>query len=324
MSVITDATDASRIFLRSITRGLSMRSSLPLRRALVAAAALALATTSAACTSAGEDAAPTSNDGTSASDGQDPAASGEDTEPSDGEEGAEPSDGDGAGGAAMNRPPAVLYIVDGVSDVVDTDQETWSAAAGDIAEILADHTAVDGASEPSCDGDLTYEDGASVDCTAEFAIEGLDGQQDLTVMAVRAPSGYDPAGSPALLVSVGEPPSDDALEVFTDQGSNLVGVGQGSMFNAEEVPADELAATVESTVNSQNGYGVLDAPMVAPECSEPLPAGSTEPVECTVAWEHDPEVTFGAEAMGVWYLDSEPGLLVALDVAEADAAGDED
>lgn len=238
------------------------------------------------------------------------------------------SDGGGedstGGGVAAGRPPAVLYIVDGVNDSVDTAQDRWTLDGGDLATILSSHDVISDRTAPSCDGDLQYTDGSSVNCTASFSLEGLDGEQELTVMAVRAPSGFEKAGAPALLVSIGAAPSQEALDVFTDQDNQLVGLGHGSMFGSAELSAAELAEFVQSTADSKQGPAVLDSPIAVGECEGPLPAASDKPVQCDAAWGHDTSSTFDVDAMGVWFVDSDPGLLVALEIGDGDGTGQDD
>lgn len=242
----------------------------------------------------------------------------------DPQEGTASDDGGEAPGAvSAGRPPAVLYVVNGVSDAVDTTQAQWTLSGDDLATVLAEHDVISDRTAPSCSGDLAYTDGSSVNCKASFDMEGLEGEQDLIVMAVRAPSGFDKEGAPALLISIGAAPSQEALEVFTDRDNHLVGIGQGSMFGTDELSAEELAQGVQTTANGDSGYAVLDAPIVVTECEGPLPAGSAEPVGCDAAWEHDPGAEFDVEAMAVWFVDSDPGLLVALEIGDQDGEGDQ-
>lgn len=249
----------------------------------------------------------------------DPDAGSEDTQ-----EGTVSDDGgEAAGGPSAGRPPAVLYVVDGVDDAVDTSQAQWTLSGDDLATVLAGQGVISDRTAPSCSGDLAFTDGSSVNCKASFDMEGLDGEQDLTVMAVRAPSGFDATGAPALLISIGAAPSQEALEVFTDQDNHLVGIGQGSMFGTDELSAEELAQGIQATANNDAGYAVLDAPVVVTECEGPLPAGSAEPVGCDAAWEHSPDTPFDVEAMAVWFVDSDPGLLVALEIGDQAGEGDE-
>lgn len=265
--------------------------------------------------------APAASDGGGAA--TDPDAGGDDDQEGTVSDGGG-DDAAGSDGEASGRPPAVMYIVDGVNDSVDTSQAAWTLAGGDLATILSNHDVISDRTAPSCDGDLQYTDGSSVNCTASFSLEGLDGEQELTVMAVRAPSGFDKAGAPALLVSIGATPSQEALDAFTDQDNQLVGLGHGSMFGSAELSAAELAEFVESTANSSQGPAVLDAPIAVDECEGPLPAASDKPVQCNAAWEHAPSENLDADAMGVWFVDSEPGLLVALEIGDQDVAGQDD
>ena len=236
------------------------------------------------------------------------------------------SDGGGADApearGSAGRPPAVLYIVDGVEEAVDTSQTPWTLTGDGLAGVLAGHEVISDRTAPSCDGELAYTDRSSVNCTASFDMEGLDGEQELTLMAVRAPVGFDPAGSPALLVSIGAPPSAQALETFTDQDNHLVGVGQGSMFGTDELSAAELGEAVQATANSDAGYAPLDSPIAVTECEGALPAGSPDPVGCDVVWEHSTDAGFDAEAMAVWFVDSDPGLLVALEIGDQSTEGE--
>lgn len=298
------------------------------RRLLTAAAATLLAIGAAGCgPSADQQDDPTTqekltegpSDGGTGSDGGGSTEDDQDTQSDTVSDGG----GDAAiGGETAGRPPAFLYVVQGVSDAVDTSAPEWTLGAQDLQGILTGYDAISDRSVPSCQGDLTYTDGASVTCTASFALEGLEGEQELTVMAVRAPAGFDKAGAPALLVSIGAKPSAEALEVFTDQDNHLVGVGQGSMFGSAELSTTELAEAVATTANSDNGFAPLEAPIVVSECEGPLPAGSAEPVGCDAAWEHSPSEEFDVEAMGVWFVDSDPGLLVALEIGDQDSADD--
>lgn len=295
-----------------------------MRGALTLGAAALLALGAAGCTTGADLAEPSAAPGSEAPTEERT----EETTPAEQESestGSASNDGGDAAeeGAPAAHPPAVLYITDGVPDAVDRSDLPWKLNGSAVETVLADHDIISDRTAPSCLGVLTYTDGASITCTASIALEGLQGQQELTVMAVRAPAGFDTAGAPALLVTIGNPPSPEALAAFTDQDHHLVGVGQGSMFGTAELSATELIEMVESTANSDNGFALLDAPVTGVSCEGPLPAASTEPVECEVAWEHDPSVTMGAEAMGVWFVDADPGLLVALEIGDQDTPDEE-
>lgn len=293
------------------------------------AAGAVLALGMAGCgTGEGQGDAPTTEDKVTAEPGEDASdGGGTVTDPDAGADdhqgGTASDDGGESPGASAGRPPAVLYVVDGVNDAVDATQAQWTLSGDDLATVLAEQDVISDRTAPSCGGDLAYTDGSSVDCKASFDMEGLDGEQDLTVMAVRAPSGFDATGAPALLISIGAAPSQEALDVFTDQDSHLVGIGQGSMFGTDELSAEELAQGIQATANDDAGYAVLDAPVVVTECEGPLPAGSAEPVGCDAAWEHSPTDEFDVEAMAVWFVDSDPGLLVALEIGDQTGEGDQ-
>lgn len=234
-------------------------------------------------------------------------------EPASGSDGGASDGGTGSAGSVM-----VMVLNDGVAEVVDEGTSPALILPEDLEALLAAQTGIDPEVAPECEGTLEYMPETTVSCTAETTLEGLPGVQELTVMPVRLPAGFESEGRPGLLVSLGGPLAPEAAAAVTDQGHQLVGIGQGSMFGSVELSAEELAEVAESTLNDPNGYAPLDAPMVVESCEGPLPAGSREPVTCTVAFAHDPEATFSAQAMSVSYL-GEGGLLLALDMAEATA-----
>lgn len=279
-----------------------------IRRLCAGLAALCLGLGAVACSSDGG-----GTGGTTSAEGSSAA-------PSTAEPAATSDGGTSDGGTASAGSVMVMVLNDGVAEVVDEGTSPASILPEDLEALLAEQTGIDPDVAPECEGTLEYMPEATVTCTAETTLEGLPGIQELTVMPVRLPAGFESEGRPGLLISLGGPLAPEAAAVVTDQGHQLVGIGQGSMFGSVELSAEELAEVAESTINDENGYAPLDAPMVVESCEGSLPAGSREPVTCTVAFAHDPEETFSAQTMGVSYL-GEGGLLIALDMAEAAANG---
>lgn len=257
----------------------------------------------AACTPAEE---PTADPPAASDQGGDTSGGGD--ESSDGG-GGESSDGGGAeetGTAGVM--PLVLFVTEGLNDTVDTSAETWTFDAEKTAAALTDA----GIKDASCEGELRWEQDAPLRCSGTPPMEGGQTSGELTVYGVRAPSGWEKEGQPAMIVSVGNGLDASTVQAITDPANQLVGVGQGSMFGSSDLTEEELVAAVDTTVNSDNGYVPLEGEMTVSGCDGPMPARTTSPVTCTAAWTHSPDAQIVALAVPVVYLDSDPGLLVAL------------
>lgn len=215
-------------------------------------------------------------------DGADDTAGSDDDEDETGGA-ADPSD---AGGETTGQLPRVVYVADGVEDVVDTSAETWMLGANDAAAALE----AAGFTDVTCEDDVAWVQGAVAGCHGSFDVEGVDSPSDVAVYGVRAPLGFEEEEKPALLVSFRQELDEAAVDAFTDPTSQLVGVGQGSMFGSEELSAEDLAGVVDSTMNSENGFAPIEEEMSVLSCEGPMPAATPAPVACEVAWAHAPRI----------------------------------
>lgn len=223
--------------------------------------------------------------------------------------GDESSDGGGAEESdTAGVMPLVLFVTEGLNDTVDTSAQTWTLDAEKTAAALT----VAGIKDASCEGELRWEQDAPLRCSGTPPMEGGQTSGELTVYGVRAPSGWEKEGQPAMIVSVGNGLDASTVQTITDPANQLVGVGQGSMFGSSDLTEEELVAAVDTTVNSGGGYVPLEGEMTVSGCDGPMPARTTSPVTCTAAWTHSPDAQIVASAVPVVYLDSDPGLLVAL------------
>lgn len=265
----------------------------------------------AACTPAEEptaDPPAASDQGGDTSGGGDESSDAGSDDSSDGG-GEESSDGGGAEESdTAGVMPLVLFVAEGLNDTVDTSAQTWTLDAEKTAAALTDA----GIKDASCEGELRWEQDAPLRCSGTPPMEGGQTSGELTVYGVRAPSGWEKEGQPAMIVSVGNGLDASTVQAITDPANQLVGVGQGSMFGSSDLTEEELVAAVDTTVNSDNGYVPLEGEMTVSGCDGPMPARTTSPVTCTAAWTHSPDAQITASAVPVVYLDSDPGLLVAL------------
>lgn len=250
-----------------------------------------------------------SDQGGDASGGGDESSDGGGDGSSDGGGSGDSSDGGGAEESdTAGVMPLVFFLTEGLNDTVDTSTETWTLDAEKTAAALTDA----GIKDASCEGDLRWEQDAPLRCSGTPPLEGGQTSGELTVYGVRAPSGWEKEGQPAIIVSVGNGLDASTAQTITDPANQLVGVGQGSMFGSSDLTEEELIAAVDTTVNSGGGYVPLEGEMTVSGCDGPMPARTTSPVTCTAAWKHSPDAQIAASAVPVVYLDSDPGLLVAL------------
>ena len=285
-----------------------------LRRGLALAACTALLGLSACGTesdpeatgSAEQEPAGASEEG--ASDGGGAAGSGEQESDESGDEEAddEGSGGEGSddGGAEDEQDGAGAD--EGAGDEDDA-EEGDPGASGEMTRILLvtelgiDETSGDGApvlanddlaallSEPfggsaECADELVVEMGQSAGCVGPTSMDDTAPTQEWTASTVAVPS-EDGLGSGyrvAVLFTTGTALPEDASEL-TQENVMLTGLGQGSMFGAEPLGAEEVADAALQTLTSENAYvPVADqADWSEVTCEDGLDFDEFETVDCT-------------------------------------------
>lgn len=167
-----------------------------IRRLGAGLAALCLGLGAVACSSdGGGTGGTTSAEGSSAAPSTAEPAASSDSRTSDG--------GTSDSGTASVGSVMVMVLNDGVAEVVDEGTSPTSILPEDLEALLAEQTGIDPDVAPECEGTLEYMPEATVTCTAETTLESLPGIQELTVMPVRLPTGFESEGRPGLLISLG-------------------------------------------------------------------------------------------------------------------------
>ena len=282
-----------------------------LRRGLALAACTALLGLSACGTesdpeatgSAEQEPAGASEEG--ASDGGGAAGSGEQESDGEGGEGSGGEDsGSDDGGAEGEQDGAGAD--EGAGDEDDA-EEGDPGASGEMTRILLvtelgiDETSGDGApvlanddlaallSEPfggsaECADELVVEMGQSAGCVGPTSMDDTAPTQEWTASTVAVPS-EDGLGSGyrvAVLFTTGTALPEDASEL-TQENVMLTGLGQGSMFGAEPLGAEEVADAALQTLTSENAYVPVADQTDWSEvtCEDGLDFDEFETVDCT-------------------------------------------
>lgn len=230
--------DARTMTTRRLRRGM----------ALAACAALLGLTACGAGDEAGAgDGAPTASD----AGGQEPATATE--EQSDG---AQPTDDEGAGdqeegdaGASGERTRILLVTDLGIDET-----------SGDGAPVLANDELAALLAKPfggaaECVDELVVEIGQSIGCTGPTGPDDTAPAQEWVASTVAVPheDGLEDGYSVAVLFSTGTALPEEASEL-TEENVKLTGLGQGSMFGAEPLGAEEVAEATLQTLTSENAY----------------------------------------------------------------------
>ena len=217
------------------------------------------------------------------------------------EEGA--SDGGGAAGSGEQDGAGAD---EGAGDEDDA-EEGDPGASGEMTRILLvtelgiDETSGDGApvlagddlaallSEPfggsvECADELVVEMGQSAGCVGPTSMDDTAPTQEWTASTVAAPSedGLDSGYRVAVLFTTGTALPEDASEL-TQENVMLTGLGQGSMFGAEPLGAEEVADAALQTLTSENAYVPVADQTDWSEvtCEDGLDFDEFETVDCT-------------------------------------------
>ena len=161
--------------------------------------------------------------------------------------------------------------------------------SGDGAPVLAGDDLAALLSEPfggsaECADELVVEMGQSAGCVGPTSMDDTAPTQVWTASTVAAPS-EDGLGSGyrvAVLFTTGTALPEDASEL-TQENVMLTGLGQGSMFGAEPLGAEEVADAALQTLTSENAYvPVADqADWSEVTCEDGLDFDEFETVDCT-------------------------------------------
>lgn len=231
---------------------------------------------------------------------QEPATA---TEEQSGEE--QPSDGAGSGADAGDESADEAGDDEGAGDQEQGDP----GAAGERTRILLvtdlgiDETSGDGAptladddlaallAEPfggtaECADELVVELGQSAGCVGPTSPDDTAPTQEWVASTVAVPheDGLESGYRVAVLFSTGTELPEEASEL-TQENVMLTGLGQGSMFGAEPLGAEEVADATLQTLTSENAYvpvaGMADWSEVT--CEDGLDFAEFGTTDCTAA-----------------------------------------
>ena len=231
---------------------------------------------------------------------QEPATA---TEEQSGEE--QPSDDAGSGADAGDESADEAGDDEGAGDQEEGDP----GAAGKRTRILLvtdlgiDETSVDGAptladddlaallAEPfggtaECADELVVELGQSAGCVGPTSPDDTAPTQEWVASTVAVPheDGLESGYRVAVLFSTGTELPEEASEL-TQENVMLTGLGQGSMFGAEPLGAEEVAEATLQTLTSENAYvpvaGMADWSEVT--CEDGLDFAEFGTTDCTAA-----------------------------------------
>lgn len=233
-----------------------------------------------------------------------------------GDESADEAGGDaGAGdqeegdpGAAGKRTRILLVTDLGIDETSGDGAPTL--ADDDLAALLAEPFG--GTAE--CADELVVELGQSAGCVGPTSPDDTAPTQEWVASTVAVPSeeGLESGYRVAVLFSTGTELPEEASEL-TQENVMLTGLGQGSMFGAEPLGAEEVADATLQTLTSENAYvpvaGMADWSEVT--CEDGLDFEEFGTTDCTAAtaegdsWQL--HVAPGA------FADGDQGLLVGID-----------
>ena len=161
--------------------------------------------------------------------------------------------------------------------------------SGDGAPVLANDDLAALLSEPfggsaECADELVVEMGQSAGCVGPTSMDDTAPTQEWTASTVAVPS-EDGLGSGyrvAVLFTTGTALPEDASEL-TQENVMLTGLGQGSMFGAEPLGAEEVADAALQTLTSENAYVPVADQTDWSEvtCEDGLDFDEFETVDCT-------------------------------------------
>lgn len=229
----------------------------------------------------------------------------------EGEEGT--GDGSGSEGddAADGRTQIML-----VTDLPGDDQtgDGWPVLSPDeLATTLAEP--FDGTA--TCEEELELAPGRSATCTGPASMDMTEPEQEWTAQAARVPvtGELGEGGAVAVLFTTGDGLTGPA-DVLLDEGTELTGLGFGSMFGSEDLSAQELEESTLQTLTSENAYvPVAEADWESVTCEDGLSFEAFEPSPCT--GETADGETYPLHVAPGTYVDNDQGLLVG--IARSDA-----
>ena len=283
-----------------------------LRRGMALAACTALLGLSACGTDAApettgpaeQEPASTSEEGAS-DDGGAAAGTGEQETDAAEDEG---SDDEGAGedeGTAGSVDTRVMLATEIPGD--PTEGDGWPVLSPDeLAGMLGDPLG----GTATCEDELELAPFETVSCMGPTSTDQPDPEQEWTASSVTVPASGEvgEGGSVAVLFTTGGELSDSAL---LEEGTDLTGLGFGSMFGAEDLDADELEESTLQVLTSDNAIApVDDADWKSVTCEDGLSFASFTPTVCQGETGDGEEFTLKV-APGA-FVDTDPGLLVGI------------
>ena len=199
----------------------------------------------------------------------------------------EAGDDEGAGdqeegdpGAAGERTRILLVTDLGIDETSGDGAPTL--AGDDLAALLAEPFG--GTAE--CADELVVERGQSAGCLGPTSPDDTAPTQEWVASTVAVPheDGLESGYRVAVLFSTGTELPEEASEL-TQENVMLTGLGQGSMFGAEPLGAEEVAEATLQTLTSENAYvpvaGMADWSEVT--CEDGLDFAEFGTTDCTAA-----------------------------------------
>ena len=199
----------------------------------------------------------------------------------------EAGDDEGAGdqeegdpGAAGKRTRILLVTALGIDETSGDGAPTL--ADDDLAALLAEPFG--GTAE--CADELVVELGQSAGCVGPTSPDDTAPTQEWVASTVAVPheDGLESGYRVAVLFSTGTELPEEASEL-TQENVMLTGLGQGSMFGAEPLGAEEVAEATLQTLTSENAYvpvaGMADWSEVT--CEDGLDFAEFGTTDCTAA-----------------------------------------
>ena len=199
----------------------------------------------------------------------------------------EAGDNEGAGdqeegdpGAAGERTRILLVTALGIDETSGDGAPTL--ANDDLAALLAEPFG--GTAE--CADELLVERGQSAGCVGPTSPDDTAPTQEWVASTVAVPheDGLESGYRVAVLFSTGTELPEEASEL-TQENVMLTGLGQGSMFGAEPLGAEEVAEATLQTLTSENAYvpvaGMADWSEVT--CEDGLDFAEFGTTDCTAA-----------------------------------------
>ena len=199
----------------------------------------------------------------------------------------EAGDDEGAGdqeegdpGAAGERTRILLVTALGIDETSGDGAPTL--ANDDLAALLAEPFG--GTAE--CADELVVELGQSAGCVGPTSPDDTAPTQEWVASTVAVPheDGLESGYRVAVLFSTGTELPEEASEL-TQENVMLTGLGQGSMFGAEPLGAEEVAEATLQTLTSENAYvpvaGMADWSEVT--CEDGLDFAEFGTTDCTAA-----------------------------------------